>query len=321
MNDIERVKLTNTIVNGLKNSIIKEDAQYILENDIMLVSIVNERKYLEIGEKFIVVLIEYDGCDDYYKCLLRILNPKNPDKPEIIIHDDLLDDIKVYLKEGLTKPLQLQVKIHNFIMESQLVWKTPHMEYPIKLDNIYANMSQDEVDESCVVYKQRSDMYVTNKISAKTAHVYSERYCDGNRSSKIIGVIKELDTILVLHSRLYFEKILTKLDQTDCIATSIVYGIGEVLPINMSVHELSASLWEPIIVETIKDVSAHCNIRICLEPNYILDMVTRQLRGTSTFNHRDLVNMVLGYHNLDTTDLVLKAVRRLRAVPPKSYFL
>lgn len=321
MNNIERAKLSADTIDMLVYPAVRGGTLGESPSDVELIDIVKYYTHHETANEFIVAVIRRDESNVFYKYLLEVLTPLDPGKFKVSVCHRLVGDVVTYLGEGLTGRLQLQLDTHNEIVANETTPDEACRRYTLMLSKVYPTVVLSHTDASRVVHKPHISMRIINKIPADMAHTYSERYCGGDRDPEVVGVIRDLDGILVEHSELYLRNILTKLDTTHSSTTSIIHGIKAVLPQHTSISELDIYLWERIIFKTLEDVRSHHNIPQHPKPDNVLNDIKVVFKGTSTFSNRDLVNMVLGYDNIETTNLVLNAISALRADHPKSYFL
>lgn len=312
MNDIERAKLSTDITSALESSIIKGEELDLLGNELTLVNITNGDAYIKNGENFIIAMFKYEGCDDFYKCLLHVKDAKSPRSASLNIKHSLVDDVKLYLEEGLTDRLQSQVNTHNELISGKYTLRIPYLQYPIMLDNIVGKYDE--------VYKSRKSMRVTNNIPSSVAHMYSERYCDGDRDLKVLTVIKELGLVLNFHNKLYIKHVVTEYDKTGCIIKALTHGIKKMLPRPVRIYELERDLWENMVLASIEEIRNY-HITFPLPPtSYILKEITSKFKGGSKFTVLDLASTALSYNNLNTTDSVLQAVSIMYPDPMRNYF-
>ena len=320
MDNINLTKTPHKIIDGLLYSAIKGGTLSNPPEDLELINIMNTGVYNKIAEEFIIAVIRRDENHVFYKYLLEVITPLKPGAAKLSICYRLVGDITTYLGEGLSGRLQLQLDTHNKIVSKETTPDEASERYTMTLAAIYPDTILDKIVKPGIKNIPRESMRVSNKISPEVAHDYSKRYCGGNRDAEVESVIEELDKILIEHSKLYIKTILTKLDETHCTATAIIHGINTVLPLHITVHDLDIRLWDSIIITTLKSTRNRYGIRQHSIPDHVLDKIRTVFSGTSTFSHRDLTSMILGYDSLETTDLVLKAVSKLRSEQPRSYF-
>ena len=321
MDNINLTKTPNKIIESLLYSAINGEYLNTSSEDLELVNIVNDDVYNETAKEFINAVINSNENNVFYKYLLEVINPLNPGPTKLIICQRLVDDISTYLEEGLSGRLQLQLDTHNKIVSKETTPDEASKRYIMTLASLYPDIILDKIIKPGIKNRPHESMKVSNKISPEIAYSYSKRYCSGDRDIEVQNVIKELDNLLAVHSKLYINTILEKLDETHCSATAIIHGINTVLPLHISVNDLDIELWDNIVITTLKSLHNSYNLRQHPIPNYILDKIRAEFKGTSTFSHLDLTSMVLGYDSLETTDLVLKAISELRSEQPKSYFI
>ena len=314
MDKIEYSRSAIYTIDGLVALLIKEELPNLFNIDVELRNILKEYKFNKTGKNFINAVINRDTNNIFYKYLLEVLSPLDTNKSKERVCNKLIFDIKEYVEEGLSDRLQLQLDTHNDIMAEESITNAPHLRYPLTLTKLYRYTTPDKIDNAPTKYKSPESMRVVNTIPVDTAVICSEFYCDGDRDPRIVSVVMELSTILVNYNKLYFNNVVTKYDETNCITTSIIHGIDSILPEHISALELNPDSWDYQILHTILDLQipkykqrSHYNI---IGPPFsidILDELMLKFKNTSSFDVRDLISMVLGYNDLEFIDTIIKA--------------
>ena len=320
MDNIERTRLAIDTVDGMLCVLFKGNDLDLSDINMVLPNILEEHKDNESVKKFITTVINRDTNNIFYKYLLEVLSPLGIDKPKDRICYRLMLDIKTYIEEGLSGRLQLQLDTHDDIMAEESISNAPHLRYPIMLTRLYRHTTPDKVDKVPTKYKSPESMRVINNIPADTATICSEFYCNGDRDPRIASVVYEISTTLAIHNDLYIKNILTKLDETDCVPTSIIHGIGTVLPEHVSVCDLNSDSWDFIVMSIIRSIRNHNGNYEYTCSLAILNKIMVEFRGTSSFNNRDLVGMVLGYSDSESVDIILEAKLLMCGDPLDYYF-
>ena len=309
MDNIEYSVLSNSIINGLENSISKGGEIDLFGNKLTLANIQNVNTYVKNNENFIIVLFKHKWCGDFYKAVVHIRRSKNPNFSTINIQRNLVEDVKTYLEEGLTDRLQAEANTHYEYLTLNNMVRAPFLEYPIVLDDILPN-----------TYRLQTPTGIINSVSEDTAYRCSKLYCKGTRDPEIVGVVKKLESVLTLHRELYIREVVTKYNKTGCIIKSITHGIEKILPRPVRIHDLEKGLWENMLLSTTEEIRNY-HIRFPIPPTaYILREVTANFRGGSSFSVVDLAAGILGYRNMETVDLVLQAVSIMYPDPVRNYF-
>lgn len=311
MNDIEQTKIATDTIDRLVYShftILPVNAQ---PSDAAMINIMCENSY-GTADEFIIAVIRRDESHAFYKYLLEVVTPLNPGRTKDAICVNLYSDIQTYIHEGLNERLKLQLDTHDAIVAEEYTPDSERYRYPIMMAELYHDTApHTDVFGPIPKYKQPKSMRVPNSVPDITARICCAAYCDGSRHPAINMIVERLSGVLIKHNELYIDYIYRKYKDRGCIINAIIHGIKTMLPKPVSLHELDKLLWGDMILATIVDIRNHYIDKLP-ESDYILDEVTRQFKGTSSFSYNDLIGTILGYSNLETIDLVLESIAIMR---------
>ena len=320
MDNMEYTSPTSDIIAGLTVIAVKEKIVNLYNIRGELRNILNKHKLNKTAEDFIKAVMNNDANNIFYNYLLEVLIPLGGDKSIENICNRLIFDIREYIREGLTGRLQLHLEVHNAIKAEESITNAPHLRYPLMLTKLYRQTSPNRIDNFPPRYKSPKSMRVINTIPASTAVICSDRYCNGDRDPRIVSVVMELTTILVNYSKLYFNNVISKYNETNSVAASIIHGIDSILPEGISACELNPDFWDYPILGTILDLQARFDISGPPHSLSILDELKSELKGTSSFDVRDLISMTLGYNDLESLDVIMRARLILKSNNIDYYF-
>ena len=315
MNDIEQTKIATGTIDRLVYPHFTGRTVNAQPSDAAMINIMCESSY-GIADEFIIAVIRRDESHAFYKYLLEVVTPLNPGRTKDAICVNLYNDIRTYIYERLNDRLKLQLDTHDAIVVGEYDPKSECDRYPIMMAELYHDTAPyTDVIGPIPQYKQRKPMRVPNSVPDITARICCAAYCDGSRHHALDLIVRRLSGTIIKHNELYLDQILKKYESTGCIIKAIIHGIKIMLPKPVSLHELDKQLWDDMILATIVDIRNHYIDKLP-ESDYILDEVTKQFKGTSSFSNRDLISAVLGYTNLETVDLVLESIEIMREETP-----